>query len=121
VRGTSAIWRPNRSSYGYTFGKNKGLIIKLVNYLDSGKIGTKLDFLTEIGKLDKKVEGDKAKYAIKGSTNFEPSSRWRGHFASFFASAKNAGILDYRKIGNQFLLKKGDNFDAYKKGELKAL
>jgi hypothetical protein len=121
VAGTSAIWRPNRSSYGYTFGKNKGLIIKLVNYLDSGKIGTKLDFLTEIGKLDKKVEGDKAKYAIKGSTNFEPSSRWRGHFASFFASAKNAGILDYRKIGNQFLLKKGDNFDAYKKGELKAL
>jgi hypothetical protein len=121
VAGTSAIWRPNRSSYGYTFGKNKGLIIKLVNYLDSGKIGTKLDFLTEIGKLDKKVEGDKAKYAIKGSTKFEPSSRWRGHFASFFASAKNAGILDYRKIGNQFLLKKGDNFDAYKKGQLKAL
>jgi hypothetical protein len=121
IVGTSKVWRPNRSSYGYTFGKNKGLIIKLVNYLDSGKIGTKLDFLTEIGKLDKKVEGDKAKYAIKGSTNFEPSSRWRGHFASFFASAKNAGILDYRKIGNQFLLKKGDNFDAYKKGELKAL
>jgi len=121
IVGTSKVWRPNRFSYGYTFGKNKGLIVKLVNYLDSGKIGTKLDFLTEIGKLDKKVEGDKAKYAIKGSTNFEPSSRWRGHFASFFASAKNAGILDYRKIGNQFLLKKGDNFDAYKKGELKAL
>lgn len=121
IVGTSKVWRPNRFSYGYTFGKNKGLIVKLVNYLDSGKIGTKLDFLTEIGKLDKKVEGDKAKYAIKGSTNFEPSSRWRGHFASFFASAKNAGILDYRKIGNQFLLKKGDNFDAYKKGQLKAL
>ena len=121
VAGTSKVWRPNRGSYGYTFGRNKGLIAKLINYLDSGKIGNKLDFLTEIGKLDKKVEGDKAKYAIKGSNNFEPSSRWRGHFASFFASAKNAGILDYRKIGNQFLLKKGNNFDAYKKGELKAL
>jgi len=65
IVGTSKVWRPNRFSYGYTFGKNKGLIVKLVNYLDSGKIGTKLDFLTEIGKLDKKVEGDKAKYAIK--------------------------------------------------------
>jgi hypothetical protein len=29
--------------------------------------------------------------------------------------------LDYRKIGKDFLLKKGNNFDAFKSGELKAL
>jgi hypothetical protein len=57
VAGSSNVWRPDRSNYGYTFGKNKGLIKKLVDWLDKGSIGTKLDFLVDIGKLDKKIEG----------------------------------------------------------------
>ena len=121
VAGTSKVWRADRANYGYTFGKNKGLIKKLVDWLDKGTIGTKLDFLVDIGKLDKKIEGDKPLYSAKNRNTFEPSSRWRGQFSSFFASAKNAGILDYRKIGKDFLLKKGNNFDAFKSGELKAL
>ena len=121
VAGTSKVWRADRANYGYTFGKNKGLIKKLVDWLDKGSIGTKLDFLVDIGKLDKKIEGDKPLYSAKNRNTFEPSSRWRGQFSSFFASAKNAGILDYRKIGKDFLLKKGNNFDAFKSGELKAL
>ena len=121
VAGTSKVWRADRANYGYTFGKNKGLIKKLVDWLDKGSIGTKLDFLVDIGKLDKKIEGDKPMYSIKNRNTFEPSSRWRGQFSSFFASAKNAKILDYRKIGKDFLLKKGDNFDAFKSGKLKAL
>jgi hypothetical protein len=32
-----------------------------------------------------------------------------------------AGILGYRKVGKDFLLIKGPNFDAFKSGELKAL
>ena len=114
-------WRPDRIGYGYTFSKNKGLIKKLVDWLDNSTVGTKLDFLVDIGKLDKKLENGKAYYSHKDKNEFIPSSAWRGHFASFFASAKNAGILDYRKIGNQFLLRKGPNFEAFKKGELKAL
>ena len=121
IAGTSKVWRPNRSSYGYTFGKNKGLINKLVNYLDSGDIGTKLDFLESIGKLKSKIVDGKKIYAHSYSNNYRPSSQWRGHFASFFASAKLAGILGYRKIGKDFLLIKGPNFDAFKSGELKAL
>ena len=121
VAGSSNVWRPDRSNYGYTFGKNKGLIKKLVDWLDKGSIGTKLDFLVDIGKLDKKIEGDKPMYSTKNKNLFEPSSRWRGQFSSFFASAKNAGILDYRKIGKDFLLKKGNNFEAFKSGKLKAL
>lgn len=107
--------------YGYTFGKNKGLIKKLVDWLDKGTVGTKLDFLTDIGKLDKKLEDGKALYSHKDKNSFSPSSNWRGHFATFFAAAKQAGILDYRKIGNQFLLKKGRNYDAFKEGRLKAI
>jgi len=51
IAGTSAAWRPDRFNYGYTFGKNKGFIKKLVDYLDAGTIGTKLDFLESLGKL----------------------------------------------------------------------
>jgi hypothetical protein len=116
------VWTPDRLHYGYTFGKNKGLIKKLVDWLDEGKIGTKLDFLVEIGKLEGKVsENGSVWYSRQGMNNWHQSSKWRGHFSSFFASAKNAGILKYRKIGNQFFLMKGPNFEAYKNGELKAL
>lgn len=116
------VWTPDRLHYGYTFEKNKGLIKKLVDWLDEGKIGTKLDFLVEIGKLEGKVsENGSVWYSQQGMNNWHQSSKWRGHFSSFFASAKNAGILKYRKIGNQFFLMKGPNFEAYKNGELKAL
>ena len=119
VAGTSKVWNPNRSSYGYTFSKNKGLIKKLVDFLDKGDIGTKLDFLVSIGKLKSKTIDGK-KYYSKNN-NFLPSSQWRGYFSSFFASAKLAGILNYRKIGKDYFLIKGPNFEAFKEGQLKSL
>lgn len=116
----SSVWTPNKR-YGYTFAENKGLIKKLAEWLDESKIGTKLDFLVDIGILDKKTNNGKTFYSRKDKNEFSPSVNWRGHFASFFASAKAAGILNYRKIGNKFLLIKGPNFDEFKRGELKAL
>jgi hypothetical protein len=75
-----------------------------------------------MGKLKKRItDNNKIEYSISGNRDWRNSSDFRGHFSSFFASAKNAGILKYRKIGNQFLLMKGPNFEAYKNGELKAL
>jgi hypothetical protein len=120
VAGSSKVWRPDRFNYGYTFGKNKGFIKKLVDYLDAGTIGTKLDFLESLGKLKTKVVDGKKLYSRSGN-NYEPSSRFRGQFSSFFASAKLAGILNYRKIGKDYFLIKGPNFEAFKSGELKAL
>lgn len=122
VIGTNKFWRPNRHSYGYTFKTtDKGLVKKLVDWLDASKIGTKLDFLTDIGKLQKKIEQGKPLYSFPDRNSFESPSRWRGQFSSFFASAKNAGILDYRKIGKEYFLIKGPNFEAFKEGKLKAL
>jgi hypothetical protein len=121
VAGTSNVWRPDRFNYGYTFGKNKGLIKKLVSYLDKGEIGTKLDFLESIGKLKTKVVDGKKLYSHSYSDKFFPSSQFRGQFSSFFASAKLAGILGYRKIGKDYFLVKGPNFEAFKSGKLKAL
>jgi hypothetical protein len=120
IAGTSTAWRPDRFNYGYTFGKNKGLIKKLVDYLDAGTIGTKLDFLESLGRLKTKVVDGKKLYSRTGD-NYEPSSRFRGQFSSFFASAKLAGILGYRKVGKDYLLVKGPNFEAFKSGKLKAL
>jgi hypothetical protein len=119
VVGTSKVW--NASYGGYKFSRNKGLIKKLVDYLDKGEIGTKLDFLENIGKLDSKVVNGKKLYSHSGSNKFYPSVNWRGQFATFFSAAKTSGILNYRKIGKDFLLIKGPNFEAFKSGELKAL
>lgn len=115
------VWNPNRTSYGYTFKQNKGLIKQLVDSLNSGKKITKLDFLTDIGRLDKKEENGKTLYAIHGGKEFKPSSEFRGHFSAFFNSAVLAGIIAYDKEGQKFYIKKGPNFEDFVRGELTAL
>jgi hypothetical protein len=119
VIGTSKVW--NASTGGYKFTKNKGMIKKLVDYLDTNAIGTKLDFLENIGTFKSKVVDGKKLYARSGSDRFLPSVNWRGQFGTFFSAAKLAGILNYRKVGKNYFLIKGPNFDAFKSGELKAL
>jgi len=109
------------STYGYTFSKNKGWVKKLVDYLDSGKIGTKLDFLTDIGYIVKINKDGKIMFRRHNGQHLYTPRDLRGQHASFFAAAKNAGILGYRKVGREFFLTKGPNFDAFKSGELKAL
>jgi hypothetical protein len=115
------VWTPNRSSYGFTFKRNSGLIKKLIDYLDSGKEGTKLDFLVDVGSLDKMNINGKPQYSHKNKNDWKISSEFRGQLSAFFNSAKLAGILDYDKKGNQFILKKGKNFDKFKEGQLEAI
>jgi hypothetical protein len=97
------------------------LIKQLVDFLDSGKEGTKLDFLADVGILQKKEENGKPYFARVGQNDWRQPSVWRGQHSGFFNSAKLSGILDYDKKGHQFYLKKGPNFDKFKEGELKAL
>lgn len=105
--------------HGYTFEKYGGLVKKLIEYLDSGEIGTKLDFLEKIGKLKSKIENGRKLYSKHNVSNFRPKSEFRGQHSSFFSAAKNSGILSYRKIGSDFFLIKGPNFDYYKRGKLR--
>ena len=122
IHGGNAIWTPNRSSYGFTFKrKDSGLIKKLVDYLDSGNKGTKLDFLVDIGSLQKKDVNGKPYYSHKNQNNWQIPSAFRGQLSGLFNSARLAGILDYDKKGNQFYLKKGPNFEAFKSGQLSPL
>ena len=116
------VWNPNRVNYGYTFEKNAGMVKKLVDWLDSGKIGTKLDFLVDIGILKtKKGSTGKSWYSRAGENNWYLPEKWRGQHSGFFNSAKLAGILDYDKKGTKFILKKGPNFESFKEGKLRAL
>jgi hypothetical protein len=122
IHGGNAVWTPNRSSYGFTFKrKDSGLIKKLVDYLDSDNKGTKLDFLVDIGSLQKKNVNGKPYYSHKNQNNWQIPSAFRGQLSGLFNSARLAGILDYDKKGNQFYLKKGPNFEAFKSGQLNAL
>jgi len=120
VHGGRSVWQPSLS-YGYSFGENKGLIKKLVDWLDTGKKGTRLDFMTDIGVLEKLEVDGKTKYKRpKGRHLYNPTDL-RGQHSSFFASAVLAGILKNVKEGKKFILTKGPNFEAFKEGKLKAL
>ena len=115
------VWTPNRDSYGYTFKQNKGLIKQLVDSINSGKKITKLDFLVDTGKLEKKEENGKTLYSTPGTKMFRPSSDFRGHFSALFNSAVLAGIIAYDKEGSKYYIKKGPNFEDFVRGELTAL
>ena len=122
LHGGKTVWSPNRSSYGYTFKrKDSGLIKQLVDFLESGKEGTKLDFLVDIKSLQKKEINGKPFYSHTSRNDWQIPSAFRGQLSGLFNSAKLAGILDYDKRGNQFYLKKGPNFDKFKEGQLSAL
>ena len=114
-------WFPNRMSYGYTFKRGKGMIKDLINYLDAGNRGTKLDFLVHKGILDQKEINGKPYYSKPNQNNWQIGSAYRGQHSGFFNSAKLAGIIDYDKKGNQFIMKPGPNYEKYKSGDLKAL
>ena len=119
IGGSKTVWK---SRYGYTFGKNKGMIKKLVDYLDAGyDNGTKLDFLEYIGTLKSKVVDGKKEYSRTRSNEFSNPNRWKGQYASFFSAAVLSGIIQYQKEGRRFIIKPGPNFEAFKRGELKAL
>lgn len=114
VLGGKKSWNPNRSSYGFTFERKGGLINKLVDYLDSGKEGNAIDFLIDAGKVTtRKLNNGKIEYIGKKGP-ITP----KGYFSSFFASARNAGILSYKRKNKKNILTKGPNFDDFKENNL---
>lgn len=103
------ISKSPKTDAGYTFEKRSGVIGELLKWLDSGKTGTKTDFLVDIGKLDYRD----GQFYTKGSNSPIVA---RGYLAPLFSTAKAAGIIDYKKDGQRFLMTKGPNFEKYKSG-----
>lgn len=95
---------------GYSFKyRDRGLIKKLTDWLDSGKKTDKVDFL--IGTNILKKQGNNL---ISTSTGTEITPR--GYLSGFFQAAKAAGIIDYRKVGRKTIITKGPNYRKFKKG-----
>ena len=103
------ISKSPKTDAGYTFERRSGVIGELLKWLDSGKTGTKTDFLVDIGKLDYRD----GQFYTKGSNSPIVA---RGYLAPLFSTAKAAGIIDYKKDGQRFLMTKGPNFEKYKSG-----
>ena len=103
------ISKSPKTDAGYTFERRSGVIGELLKWLDSGKTGTKTDFLVDIGKLDYR---DGQFYTKSSSSPIVA----RGYLAPLFSTAKAAGIIDYKKDGQRFLMTKGPNFEKYKSG-----
>ena len=103
------ISKSPKTDAGYTFEKRSGVIGELLKWLDSGKTGTKTDFLIDIGKLDYRD----GQFYTKGSNSPIVA---RGYLSPLFSTAKAAGIIDYKKDGQRFLMTKGPNFEKYKSG-----
>lgn len=116
VLGDKKTWNPNRFSYGFTF-QRKGLINKLVDYLDSGKQGNAIDFLLDSGVIRKGTYPSGEIYYLGKKGTIQP----KGYFSSFFASAVRAGILSYERKNKKNILTKGPNFDDFKEGNLTAI
>lgn len=95
---------------GYSFKfRDRGLIKKLTDWLDSGKKTDKVDFL--VGTNILKKQGDSL---ISTSTGSEITPR--GYLSGFFQAAKAAGIIDYKRVGRKALMTKGPNYQKFKKG-----
>lgn len=97
-------------SKGYSFKyRDRGLIKKLTDWLDSGKKGGKLEFLVSSNILKKR--GDDF-IATSTKNVIEP----RGYLTNFFNSASAAGIISHKKVGRKTFITKGPNYTKFKKG-----
>jgi len=95
-------------NYKFT-NRNQGLIKKLTDWLVSGKKGTRMDFLVDVGYAKKRGN-------VYYSTSTNSPIEARGFYSTFFASAANAGIIKADRQGNRVIMRKGPNFKKFVDG-----
>jgi hypothetical protein len=95
-------------NYKFSF-RDKGLIKKLIDWLNTNKKGTRMDFLVDAGMAKKKGN---TYYSLISNSPIE----LRGFYSTFFSSVMNAGIIKSKRQGNKFYIVKGPNFNKFVKG-----
>lgn len=108
------FWSSNNVMSTYKFNRRGPLTNSMIKYLDGlgDKLGSKKDFLIKSGKVKEGKNGDLT----------SPSGEYLnigGYFSTFFASLKDAGIIKYVREGRRFMITKGDNYEAFKEGNLR--
>jgi len=95
---------------GYSFKfRDRGLIKKLTDWMDSGKKTDKIDFFLGTNILRKRGND-----FISTSTGnkIEP----RGYLSTFFQAVIGAGIIDFKRVGRKHIIIKGPNYNKFMKG-----
>lgn len=95
-------------NYKFSF-RDKGLIKKLIDWLNTNKKGTRMDFLVDAGMAKKRGN---TYYSLISNSPIE----LRGFYSTFFSSVMNAGIIKSNRQGNKFYIVKGPNFNKFVKG-----
>lgn len=110
----SKFWRPLNRQSTYTFSGNGRLTNAFkehMNELGPEGLTSKVDFLTDIGRIEKREDG----YVKKGTDDYINIG---GYFSTFFASLKNAGAIEYVRQGRRFMMKQGPNYKDFVNGTL---
>jgi hypothetical protein len=95
---------------GYSFKfRDRGLIKKLTDWLDSGKKTDKIDFFLGTNILRK--QGNDFIATSTGS-KIVP----RGYLSTFFQAITGAGIIDFKRVGRNQIITKGPNYNKFMKG-----
>lgn len=95
---------------GYSFKfRDRGLIKKLTDWLDSGKKTDKTDFLLGTNILRKQgndfISISTGGKIVRG-----------GYLSTFFQAVSGAGIIDFKRVGRNQIITKGPNYNKFMKG-----
>jgi hypothetical protein len=107
-------WRALNRQSSYKFTGNGALtnsFKKYMNELGPEGLGSKIDFLTKAGRIEKNDNGG---YSRVGGDVINIG----GYLSTFFASLKNAGIIEYVRQGRRFMFKQGPNYKDFIEGTL---
>lgn len=113
--GNDKFWRATNRMSSYKFTGSGALTKSFKEYMNNlgpEGLGSKVDFLTSIGRIEANDEGG---YSRVGGGPIVIG----GYLSTFFSSLKDAGIIEYVRQGRRYMFKQGPNYNNFIEGSLK--
>ena len=113
--GDNKFWRATNRMSSYKFtgrGALTNSFKEYMNELGPDGLGSKVDFLTSIGRIEPNDEGG---YSRVGGGPIVIG----GYLSTFFSSLKDAGIIEYVRQGRRYMFKQGPNYKNFIEGTLR--
>lgn len=113
--GDNKFWRATNRMSTYKFNGNGALTNSFKEYMNElgpEGLGSKVDFLTKIGRIEPNDEGG---YSRVGGGPIVIG----GYLSTFFSSLKDAGIIEYVRQGRRYMFKQGPNYKNFIEGTLR--
>ena len=115
--GNNKYWRATNGQSSYKFTGNGALTKSFKEYMNElgpEGLGSKVDFLTKIGRIEPNDEGG---YSRVGGGPIVIG----GYLSTFFSSLKDAGIIEYVRQGRKYMFKQGPNYNNFIEGTLRRI